>query len=274
MMREMTEHFTKEALREAVIDLLGRAQTLVERDGLPPARAFLLAGRNGLPDRARRTTVGMVGRWIVESTDPSWEEADAFPRALARLTRSPEDDPLAREFAELASGIEAGAISDDELYARTQRPVRVTRTDSPTDSDAPPIDRASELLRDGLRPDCSIERDRAWEAFKEFASAELSAGVAQIESDLLLFQWGEERSLAYWDLTRQLAISDPEIGSRLEQIHCTLHFAPEILAGIEAGEIWSSGDLDRWIEEVEASAAFQAVEGLKSDSVDVSQETV
>lgn len=272
---EVTENFTHEALREAVIELLNRAQELVDRDGLSPARAFLLAVRDGLPDRSSRTTVGMVARWIVESTDPSWEEADALPRSLARLTRAPEGDPLAREFDELASAIEAGTIGDDQLYARTQRPVRATSADSrERSSEAPTVDQGSKLLQDALGRGEPIDRDRVWTAFRIFATVEVTTGNGEIESDLLLFQWGEEGNLAYWDLTRQLAISDPETGSRLEQIHCTLHFAPDVLAGLEAGEIWSSSDLDRWIEEVEASSAFQAIEGLKPETVDISQEMV
>jgi hypothetical protein len=106
---------------------------------------------------------------------------------------------------------------------------------------------------DDAQPDAAL----AWRVFKEFALV-----AVECADDALLFQTGTyafsgEPSF-HLDFTRQFTIEEDGEYVCMEQLHCTLHYAPSAELSELTWNLWSSScpSLSDFCSQVEASAEF------------------
>ena len=214
--------------------------------------------------------------WLVERADrvSVGEELAAARRAVRG---DPREQKLADDLRRFIREQLDGTISDEEALRRQKKPR------APLDK---PARRARPQRRQGPRDWLTPREAEArlretipgpqnpagvWEAFKRFAALPVAPEPPErLGDELLLFEWGMfgptlRADLAaptfLVDLVRQFSILDEDGDpDRLEQLHCTLMFDPlDELTALGGEPIWSDGDRDAWIIEVERSPGFHAL---------------
>jgi hypothetical protein len=264
--------------------MLGDGQRYLTEDPGREAGALFLAQR----DSSQRSLLAKAGQgpeplaqllawWTVERADrATFAESLAAARAAAESRGS--DAALAADLDEFVRGCLDGTIRDEAFLTRLKKPRRPdARRRRPPPAPVPPgavaVSQAREALASmfGAGP---IDPRAAWDVFTRFAARPVVADPPEgLESDLGLFQWG----VYEWgdgkgrrfelDFTRQFSLCDEDGDyDRMEQLHCTLYFAPVAeLGALGSGTVWSDGDLgskgsvESWGAEVEQTRVFSAL---------------
>jgi len=107
---------------------------------------------------------------------------------------------------------------------------------------------------DSERPDALL----AWRVFKEFAAIPVECA-----DDALLFQVGTYsftgQRLFHLDFTRQFTHEEDGEYAGMEQLHCTVYYAPAPELDALQGDLWSEqgGPLQEFFARVEAMPEFE-----------------
>lgn len=274
---------TEQVLDEVRIVLADTARFLAANGDAGTTRASLQAdmaaqvrdqhrprsGRNG----ALGDSAGRYAHWLIERADrDSFTESLAAARAAAGGL--PEEQELAGELREFIADRLNGRIDDAEMVRRIKKPRAAIARKRGRAGAAPPqaivLDDAEQelaaMLGDALtRPSASA----AWEAFMHFAMIPVTPRPPETlddtDGDMLLFEWVFSSELSKptfeVDLVRQLAVLGDGEPARLEQLRCAISLEPSAdLERVGTGAIWSEpNELQRWIDEVQASAGFAAM---------------
>jgi hypothetical protein len=185
------------------------------------------SGRHG----ALGDSAGRYAHWLIERADRD-SFAESLTAARAAADGLPQEQELAGELQEFIAGRLDGRVDDTEMVRRIKKP------------------RAA--IGDG-------RRERAGDAPPGAIVLDTADG------DLLLFEWifSSEFSQPTFEveLVRQLAVLDDGDPDRIEQVRCAISLEPSAdLERLGSGAIWSEpGELQRWIDEVQASAGFAAM---------------
>ncbi len=218
--------------------------------------------------------------WLVGRADRAIP-TESLAAAIAAAQATESSGPLARDLHEFVAGYLDGSISGEEFSRRLKKPgvqersraTQQTRGTSATDvTVATALTRLRSMLADA---DLTLEDEfdhappdprAVWDVFKSFAALSSSADPPnRLEGDDTLFEWivdpsprsGASESLLV-QLGRQYTIYDGDGDyDHMEQLQVSFWFEPipELPNG-RTGGIWSAGDIDQWITEVEESPGF------------------
>ena len=228
------------------------------------------SGRHG----ALGDSAGRYAHCLIERADRD-SFAESLTAARAAADGLPQEQELAGELQEFIAGRLDGRVDDTEMVRRIKKP-RAAIGDGRREraGDAPPgaivLDTAERELT-AMLGDALSRRSAAaaWVAFARFATIPVTARPPETlddaDGDLLLFEWifSSEFSQPTFEveLVRQLAVLDDGDPDRIEQVRCAISLEPSAdLERLGTGAIWSEpGELQRWIDEVQASAGFAAM---------------
>jgi hypothetical protein len=227
-------------------------------------------------------------RWLIYRADHG-DLVAAVDAAWLAATGSPQQRVLGEELRDFVSGYLNGSVSPEEALRRQKHP-RATLAklaDMPKVTGDPVASAAATALSSILAETCEQETSsralEAWQAFKHFAALpfapEAPESLDAEDGDLLLFEWGldddpdsEDSPRAFFvHLVRQFSVlaEDGEY-ERMEQVYCSMSFDPlPQVRRLESGTIWSDGDHQRWIAEVERTDCFAALQTASPSDVRV-----
>jgi hypothetical protein len=230
----------------------------------------------------------LFAHWLIRRADRG-DLVAAVRAAWLAANDSPEQQVLGQELREFVSGYLNGSISPEEATRRQKHP-RAALANAAPKVTGDPVASAAAATLSGLLAEVGPHESAspalvAWEAFKRFAALPFAPEAPESldeEGDLLLFEWGpesepsSERDAFFVHLVRQFSVlaEDGEY-ERMEQVHCSMSFEPlpEVLR-LGSGAIWSDGDPQRWIAQVERSDGFAALQTAPAPDVRVDHSRV
>jgi hypothetical protein len=221
-----------------------------------------------------------LSHWLVRRADRA-TPTESLAAAIAAAEAAGSSEPLARDLQEFVTGYLDGSISDEEFGRRLKKPRAQGRSRKAQQTGRAPatditvstaLARLQAMLADAGLP-LADEFDHAppdprgvWNVFKSFAALSSSADPPnRLDGDDILFEWmidpsprsgASERLLV--ELGRQFTVYDGDDDyDHMEQLQVSFWFEPvPELPNASVGAIWSAGDLDQWITEVEKSPGF------------------
>lgn len=184
--------------------------------------------------------------------------------AAHALLTGPADDPTLAKVRRAVDQVANDELSVPQFAKKMKRIVPAKRPDLPVvAADALSLGQAVEVLETKLREagltlDASPTLSEVWAPFLAFAKQPFSAAKGlYVDNDMCFAEWGA--SGLFFDLVRQWSMNDAEDASydHMEQLHLTLHFAPDsALEQISADSLWSGDDVGGWAADVEAAEPF------------------
>ena len=93
------------------------------------------------------------------------------------------------------------------------------------------------------------------------------------DGDMLLFQWGTDKSGLYLDITRQFMPSDDREDGGIWQLSLTFQYSPQT-ASFDSGNEWcyTPDDLDEFTGFIHANSAYLALSDTKPDMTTLTYE--
>jgi len=270
--------FAVDELVTEVAEQLATVRELVAQQGLHLARRE--ARWRGIDrERARRYAdldhlASLLLGWLLERADGA-DEVEQVSRAEAAL--ADRSDGLGAEFHAVASAWVNGTLNDDDFAKRRNRPRAklpaalgdFASVDPTAASSEEPVRRERPQGRPpkllavdlGAAADEALSPEAFWKAYRAWAKLPVAPAKSdlELEEELFLFQWSDERGRMAVSFVRQWAWNDADGYVAMQQLRAqtTLDW-PDGWEGSQDAALWSGEDVEEWFADVAASGGMNA----------------